>query len=201
MRILIAYHHGLVRAGIRRVLTDDGFTVVGEAHDGSELETLVERTRPDALFLDLELPDMDALGRIQQLRGRFPDLQIVVSSTSDDPAFIQAVFRRGVCGYLLKNIAPRDLGSAIRQAVEGTAYHALGLAVPESDTAVRLAGLTRRETEIVRAVANGKSNKEIAAELWVSVQTVKFHLTNVYRKLHLSNRTEAARWALRHGLT
>jgi len=201
MRIVIADHQGLVRTGIRRVLAaDEGFTVVGEAHTGAEITALVERTTPDALLLDLEMPEMDGLARVQQLRARFPELKIVICSASASPALIQGAFRRGACGYILKSISPRDLGSAIRQAVDGTAYHALGLPALEDDTAARLAGLTQREIEILRAVAAGLSNKEIARELWVSVQTVKFHLTNIYRKLEITNRTEAAQWALRRGL-
>jgi DNA-binding NarL/FixJ family response regulator len=200
VKIVIADHQGLVRAGIRRVLVDDGFDIVGEAQESTEICTLLERLQPDALFLDLDMPDMDGLARIQQLRTRFPDVKIVISSISDTPTLIQAAFRRGVCGYVLKSIPPRDLGSAIRQAVDGTAFHALGLPALEDDAVARRAGLTPREAEIVRAVANGLSNKEIAKELWVSVQTVKFHLTNIYRKLQISNRTEAARWALNHGI-
>jgi DNA-binding NarL/FixJ family response regulator len=201
MRIVIADHQGLVRTGIKRVLAaDEDFIISGEAQDSAEIVGLVERTEPDALLLDLDMPDTDGLARIQQLRARFPQLKIVICSGADSPALIQAAFRRGACGYILKSIPPRDLASAIRQAVDGTAFHALGLPALEDDTVARLAGLTQREAEIVRAVARGLSNKEIAKELWVSVQTVKFHLTNIYRKLEITNRTEAARWALSRGI-
>jgi DNA-binding NarL/FixJ family response regulator len=201
MKIVIADHQGLVRTGIKRVLAEDAdFIVTGEAQESAEIATVVERTRPDALLLDFEMPDVDGLARIQQLRERFPELKIVICSGSNEPSLIQAVFRRGACGYILKSIPPRDLASAIRQAVDGTAFHAFGLPALEDDTVARLAGLTQREVEIMRAVAHGLSNKEIAKELWVSVQTVKFHLTNIYRKLEITNRTEAARWALSRGL-
>ena len=127
-------------------------------------------------------------------------MKVVMCSMSADPDQIQGAFKRGACGYVLKTINPIDLGSAIRQAVEGTAYHALGLPAMDEETVARSAGLTEREVEIVKAVSRGLSNKAIAAELWITVQTVKFHLTSIYRKLGISNRTEAASWALRAGL-
>jgi DNA-binding NarL/FixJ family response regulator len=116
-----------------------------------------------------------------------------------EPEQIQAAFKRGACGYVLKSIDANDLTSAIRQAVDGTAYHAFGLPALDEDTSARLAGLTEREIEIVKAVARGLSSQAIGKELWVTEQTVKFHLTNIYRKLNVSNRTEAARWAFSQG--
>jgi DNA-binding NarL/FixJ family response regulator len=119
---------------------------------------------------------------------------------SSDPDKIQSAFRLGACGYILKTINPIDLASAIRQAVEGTAFHALGLPAMSEQTAGREAGLSDREFEILKALSRGLSNKAIAAELWITVQTVKFHLTSIYRKLGINNRTEAARWALGKGV-
>jgi DNA-binding NarL/FixJ family response regulator len=201
MKIGIADHEGLIRAGVHRMLAaEEDFVVTGEANTGREIVTLLEQTNPDALLLDLDMPDMDGLARIQQLRAGFPKLKIVICSASDSPVLIQAAFRRGVYGYILKRIPARDLGSAIRQGLEGTAYHALGLPALEDDAVALRAGLTHREVEIMRAVTRGLTNKEIAAELWLSVQTVKFHLTNIYRKLKITNRTEAARWALSRGI-
>ncbi len=121
-------------------------------------------------------------------------------SMGADPEQIQSAFKRGACGYIVKSVDPRDLASAIRQAVEGTAYHALGLPAIGVDTAVLDARLTPRELEVMKGVERGLTNKAIAKELWVTEQTVKFHLTNVYCKLEISNRTQAASWALSHGL-
>jgi len=126
-------------------------------------------------------------------------VKVVVLSVSTDEHVIQTVLKRGASAYIVKSINPIDLPSALRQAVEGTVYSAIGL--PDaSDSPARAAGLTERETAILSAVARGLSNDAIGKELWVAEQTVKFHLTNIYRKLGVSNRTEAARLAYQHGL-
>jgi DNA-binding NarL/FixJ family response regulator len=201
MKIVIADDHGLVLTGVRRALErEGGFEIVGEARRGEEVLPLVARTDPDVVLLDLRMPGIDGLGCLQRLRERFPDVKVVMCSMSTDTDQIQAAFKRGACGYILKTIDPIDLASAIRQAVEGTAYHALGLPAMDEETIGRTAGLSERELEIVKAVSRGMSNKAIANELWVTVQTVKFHLTSIYRKLGIANRTEAARWALAKGL-
>jgi DNA-binding NarL/FixJ family response regulator len=201
MRILLADDHTLMLAGIRRVLEEAGdFEVVGEAHVGSEVLPLVGRTDPEVVLLDLRMPGIDGLGCLERIRARYPRVKVVVLSASTNPEQIQAALARGACGYVVKTIAGQDLASAIRQAIEGTVYHAIGM--PEmSETAIaKSAGLTERELTIVKAVARGLSNQAIAKELWVTEQTVKFHLTNIYRKLGTANRTEAANWAFARGL-
>jgi len=200
VKILLADDHGLLLAGVRKALEADGFEIVGEASSGPEVLPLVGRKSPDVVLLDLRMPGMDGLTCLQRIRAEHPEVKVVMCSMSSDPDQIQGAFKRGACGYILKTINPIDLGSAIRQAVEGTAYHALGLPAMNDETVARSAGLTERESEIVKAVARGLSNKAIAAELWITVQTVKFHLTSIYRKLGISNRTEAASWALAKGL-
>ncbi len=201
MKILIADDHGLMLAGVRQALEDDrDFEVVGEARTGPEVMPLVGRRAPEIVLLDLRMPGVDGLTLLQRIRAEHPEVKVVMCSMSSDPDQIQAAFRHGAAGYILKTINPLDLGSAIRQAVEGTAFHALGLPAMTEDTAAKSAGLTEREIEIVKAVSRGLSNKAIAAELWVTVQTVKFHLTSIFRKLGISNRTEAANWALGKGI-
>src|SRR5438874_2365336 len=145
------------------------------------------------------MPGADGLTCLGQIRKRYPEVKVVVLSVSTDEHVIQTVLKRGASAYIVKSINPIDLPSALRQAVEGTVYSAIGL--PESgDNPARAAGLTERETAILSAVARGLSNEAIGKELWVAEQTVKFHLTNIYRKLGVSNRTEAARLAYQHGL-
>jgi DNA-binding NarL/FixJ family response regulator len=200
MKILLADDHGLMLAGVKHALENDGFEVVGTASSGSEVLPLVGRRLPDVVLLDLRMPGIDGLGCLQRIREQYPDVKVVMCSMSSDPDQIQGAFKRGACGYILKTINPIDLGSAIRQAVEGTAYHALGLPAMDEESVARTAGLTDRESEVIKAVARGLSNKAIANELWVTVQTVKFHLTSIYRKLGITNRTEAASWALAKGL-
>ena len=136
---------------------------------------------------------------MEEFRKQYPDVKVVVLSATTDENVIRTVLKRGASAYIVKSINPIDLPSALRQAVEGTVYSAIGL--PEADeTAARAAGLTDREAAILSALARGLSNEAIGKELWVAKQTVKFHLTNIYRKLGVSNRTEATRYAYEHGL-
>ena len=202
MRILLSDDHGLMLAGARLALeADGGFEIVGEAHTGPQVMPLVSRLVPDVVLLDLHMPGIDGLGSLQRIRDRHPDVKVVMWSGSADPDHIQTAFKLGAYGFILKSINPGDLGAAIREAVDGTAYHALGLPAIDDRTIAKEAGLTEREVEVVLAVSRGLSNKAIAAELWVTVQTVKFHLSSIYRKLGIHNRTEAAKWAIGNGLT
>jgi DNA-binding NarL/FixJ family response regulator len=160
---------------------------------------MVGRTNPDLVLLDLRMPGADGLTCLAQIRKRHPDVKVVILSVSTDENLIQTVLKRGASAYIVKSINPIDLPSALRQAVEGTVYSAIGLPA-DSGSAARAAGLTDRETAILSALARGLSNEAIGKELWVAEQTVKFHLTNIYRKLGVSNRTEAARLAYQNGL-
>jgi NarL family two-component system response regulator LiaR len=201
MRVLIADDHPLMLAALRQALeADGGFEVVAEAASGEKVLPLVGRTTPDVVLLDLRMPGMDGLACLDRIVARHPQTKVVMMSSITDPERIQATFKHGACGYIVKTIDAADLPSAIRQAVDGTAYHALGLPALNEESAANAAGLTDRELTIIKAVARGLSNQAIGRELWVTEQTVKFHLTNVYRKLAVANRTEAARWAFAHGL-
>jgi DNA-binding NarL/FixJ family response regulator len=201
MKILIADDHRLMLAGIRRALEGvEGFEIVGEAHTGSQVLPLVGRTNPDVVLLDLRMPQMDGLTCIELIRKRHPKVKVVVLSVFNEPDRIQAALKRGASGYIVKSVNPIDLPSALRQALEGTVYHALGLPEIDEEASAKSAGLTEREIAILKAVARGLSNQAIGKELWVTEQTVKFHLTNIYRKLGVANRTEAARYAYQHGL-
>jgi DNA-binding NarL/FixJ family response regulator len=201
MRVLLADDHPLMLVGVRRVLEDsEGFEVVGEARLGSEVLPLVGSTHPDVVLLDMRMPGIDGLGCLERIRLRYPKVKVVVLSVSTNPEHIQSALARGASGYIVKSIHPLDLPSAVRQAVDGTVYHALGMPEVNDVAIAKAAGLTERELTIIKAVARGLSNQAIAKELWVTEQTVKFHLTNIYRKLHLGNRTEAARYAYQHGL-
>jgi DNA-binding NarL/FixJ family response regulator len=175
--------------------------VVGEASDGAEVLPLVGRTQPDVVLLDLKMPRMDGLACLEHLRKRFPNVRSAILSAVDDPEIVRAAFRHGAAAFIVKRIDPMDLPGAIRQAMEGTVYQPFGGVTDSIDPgAVRASGLTDRELEILALVAEGKSNKQIAGELYLAVQTVKFHLTSLYRKLDASTRTEAVREAYRQGL-
>jgi len=199
---LVADDHKLIVDGIKRALEESSdFEVVGEASSGSQVLPMVGRTKPDLVLLDLRMPGADGLACLSRIRKQHPDVKVVVLSVSTDENVIQTVLKRGASAFIVKSVNPIDLSSALRQALEGTVFSAVGL--PEKTAqqdAVKAAGLTDRETTILKALARGLSNEAIGKELWVAQQTVKFHLTNIYRKLDVKNRTEAARYAYEHGL-
>jgi NarL family two-component system response regulator LiaR len=201
LRVLLADDHRLILDSVRSSLEETGeFEVVGEAVTGSQVLSLVKRLAPDVVLLDIRMPGMDGLVCLDQIKKRNPEIKVIVLSASTDQKLIENVLKRGASAYIVKSVNPIDLPAALRQAVEGTVYNAIGL--PESNAAgiAKAAGLTERETVILSALARGLSNEQIAKELWVAEQTVKFHLTNVYRKLGVANRTEAARYAYQQGL-
>jgi DNA-binding NarL/FixJ family response regulator len=200
MRVLLADDHRLVIEGVRGALAQsDGIEIVAEARRGSQVLPLVNQLRPDVVLLDIQMPEMDGFTCLELLQKRFPEVKVIVLSVYNDAAHIEAALSRGASAYIVKSISPNDLASAVSQAVEGTVYHAFGMS-GEGNSAIDAHGLTDRELVILRAVARGLSNRAIAGELWVTEQTVKFHLTNIYRKLNVANRTEAARAAFRLGV-
>ncbi len=202
LKVLLADDHQLILDGVRRALEEAGpeFEVVGEATKGSQVLPLVKRTQPDVVMLDLRMPELDGLACLDQIKRRFPSTKVIVLSVSSDRTLIDNVLKRGAGAYIVKSVNPVDIPAVIRQAVEGTVYTAIGLPDDPTSRAAKAAGLTERELAILTALAQGMSNAAIARNLWVAQQTVKFHLTNIYRKLGVANRTEAARYAYQQGL-
>ena len=201
LKVVLADDHRLILDSIKRALEEDGgFQVVGEASSGERVLPLVARALPDLVVLDLRMPGMDGLMCLDQIKKRHPEIKVVVLSASTDEKLIESVLKRGASAYIVKSVNPVDLPSAIRQAIDETVFTAIGLPENTSESAAKAAGLTARELAILTALAQGRSNAAIAKELWVAPQTVKFHLTNIYRKLGVKNRTEATRIAYQHGL-
>ena len=198
MRVLIADTDALMAEGIREALREEeDIEVVGEAYAAADVVPLARRTDPDVVLLGAQMPR--GLTCLDELSADDSDLSIVVLGETDEPERVSSAFRRGAAGYFLKSVNPSDLPAALRLALERSVFVA-----PTSDEEAApetAPGLTGRELSILRAVADGLSNQAIARELWVTEQTVKFHLTNIYRKLGVSNRTQAARYAHQHGLT
>lgn len=207
LRVAIADDHRLMLDGIKRALeTAPDIKVVGEAMSGEEMLSLVPRVRPDVVILDLRMPKGDGLTTLAALRKDYPDLKIIILSMFEDSEHIDQALHQGASGYVVKSINPLDLPSTIRQVVEGTVYHPRGRggegggAAGGAGGSGHPGGLTDRELSILRLVAEGLSNLDIASKLYVTEQTVKFHLSNIYRKLGVGNRTEATRYAYRNGL-
>ncbi len=199
LKVLLADDHRLTLAGVRRVLDESGdIEVVGEAYSGADVLPLVRSTGPDLVVLDLQMPKMGGLSCLDLIRRHHPQVKVVIFSATTTPAEITTAFRNGASAYILKTVNPLDLPAVIRQAAEGTVYYPPPSA--PAPAAKDAADLTERERTILAAVMRGLSNKAISQEFWVTEQTVKFHLSNVYRKLGVSNRTAAARFAHDHGL-
>lgn len=192
---------------VEAVLERANVRVVGKAPDIDTAVTLVGDLKPDLFVADALSDDASGatdFGYLRAAQDQAPGLKCVVLSSEDDMQSIEAALAAGAVAYVLKNAHPDDLASAVRQAFEQSIYLAHSapgapvLAAPSSDAAA--AELTNRERQILRLVAEGHSNAQLAKMLWVTEQTVKFHLSNVYRKINVSNRTEAARWAQLNGL-
>jgi DNA-binding NarL/FixJ family response regulator len=199
LKVVLADDHRLMLRAVRMALEQsEDIELVGETTEGRKVLPLVASTQPDVVLLDFRMPDMDGLAVLDRLTERHPDVTVVMLSGTDDPALIDEALRRGARAFVVKQVDPRDLASAIRQAVSGTVVSAIGRT--SAPDALETAGLTKKEREVLGLLARGLSNAEIGKELWLSQQTIKFHLTNVYRKLGVANRTEAARYALQHGV-
>jgi DNA-binding NarL/FixJ family response regulator len=201
MRVLIADDHRLILDSVRRTLEDDGgFEIVGETQNGAQVLPLVSQTKPDLVVLDVRMPQMDGLACLDEIKRRYPEVKVVMLSASTGQDLVEAALRKGASAYVIKSVDPSDLPATLRQAAAGTVFSTVGADETDDDSGAKSAGLTDRETAVLRALARGMSNDEIAKELWVAQQTVKFHLTNIYRKLGVKNRTEATRAAYSMGL-
>jgi DNA-binding NarL/FixJ family response regulator len=199
--------HPLWAEAVDGVLRRVGITTVGKATTGSEALAVIQRVSPDVLVTDIAALDGDDAGLscLREARRLNPGLRGIVLSLSEEARDIEAALAAGATAYVFKTAHPDDLASAVRQAFEHSVYLASSVEVGNGHAGqVQLSAentsLTKREREILRLVAEGHSNAQLAKMLWVTEQTIKFHLSNVYKKLKVSNRTEAARWAQVHGL-
>ena len=205
--------HPLWLDALESILSSIDVSVVGRTTSADDALQLVEEHKPDILICETSMPNGSMSGStlIRTCREQQGDLRVIVLGASRDPLDIDAAFEAGALAYAMKTAHPDDVASTVRQTFDSTIFLASSAAHSgngsrnghspahdgEDDENV---GLTRREREILTLVAEGHSNRELARMLWVTEQTVKFHLSNIYRKLDVANRTEASRWAHRHGL-
>ena len=200
MRVLIADDNRLLLEGVRRALEPvEDMEIVGTTHTGSQVLPLVERRRPDLVALELGMRDADGSRCLELLREQHPDIKVVVLSASSAHDDIRSALTSGARAYIVKSVDPLDIPAALRHAYDETVHHAIGFE-PSPEDELRAAGLTKRELTVLKALARGLSNKAISRELWVSEETVKFHLGNLYRKLGVPNRLAAANIAHARGI-
>lgn len=215
IKILIADDHALLRQGIKNVLElEPDFTVIGEAADGDEAISKSTELIPDILLLDINMPKVSGLEVTRRLRGMQPNVKVIILTIHDDESYVVEVLKAGAAGYLLKDVEPGMLVKAIRTVYEGESFIYPTLARKlfhefnrrqdkKSDTAMLLERrreerLTYREIEVLQLICKGMSNQSIARTLFLSEKTVKNHLTNIFRKINVTDRTQAVLYALKH---
>ncbi len=207
IRVMLVDDHGVVREGLRAYLElEPDIEVVGEARDGREAVRRAQELQPDVVLMDLVMPNMDGVEATSQIKQSRPETHVIVLTSYVDDERVVPAIKAGATSYLLKDVASSDLVRAIRGAHAGQAqlHPEVARRLMQQVTAPRksdaAAELTEREREVLQLVAQGRSNKEIARQLVVSERTVKGHVSNILGKLGLQDRTQAALYAVRHGL-
>lgn len=211
MRVLLADDHTLFRAGIASLLRAWGMEVVGQAGDGREALELARRLRPDLILMDIEMPRSNGLEATRLIKAELPRIRIVIVTVSDDDEHLFEAIKSGAEGYLLKGMTEDELERTLDAIAAGEPALSRGLATRLLDEFARLARaeperrdpggeLTPREGEVLRLVAGGATNREVAGALHLSEHTVNFHMKNILHKLHMRNRAQAVAYAVRTGL-
>lgn len=204
IRILIADDHAVVRQGLRMFLTlDEDFEIIGEATNGAEAVNLARELQPDVVLMDLLMPVKDGITAIGEIRREMPDVEVIALTSVLEDASVVGAVKAGAIGYLLKDTQSDELRRAIKAAAEGQVQlspQAAARLMREVRTPESPETLTDRETEVLRLLAGGYANKEIARELVIGEKTVKTHVSNILAKLGVQSRTQAALYAVRIGL-
>ena len=207
-KVLLVDDHELVRQGIAAMLSAAGdMQIVGNARSGREALEVARRELPDIVLMDVKMPDMDGLEATRKIKEERPRTAVIMLTMHDNPTYLRDAVRAGAAGYLLKDVSKDELIDAIRQVATGGAFiesqmlkGMLSEMKPSGQAAPAAKNLTKRESEILALVAEGMSNREIAEKLVLSPETVKSHVAAILEKLNVSDRTQAAIYAVRHGL-
>ncbi len=204
-RVVLADDHVLVRQGLKSLLEREGFQVTGEASDGQEAVRLVEKIQPDIAVMDISMPMLNGLDAARELKRSCPRTKTVLLTRHDEDQYVTEALRAGVKGYVLKNQAANDLVHAIHQVSRGQVYLSPGVsqAVVEAylaKTEVPVDPLTTRERQVLQLIAEGKSTKDIASLLGISVKTAESHRSRLMQKLDIHETASLVRYAIRRGL-
>jgi two-component system, NarL family, response regulator NreC len=209
IRVLIADDHAIVRAGLRTLIhSEPTMELVGEAAGGYEAIDLIEKAQPEVLVLDLSMPDLDGIAVIKKIKPRFPTLRILILTIHEDEGLLRAALKSGASGYILKGAAESELISAIRLILRGKLYVDPSMVrkllsddiAPAVQPLPPTEALTPRETEVLKLIVQGYTNRQIGDELNISIRTAESHRANLSEKLGLHNRVELVRFAKEHGL-
>ena len=209
IRLLLADDHRMLREGLRRSMTDEGFSVVGEAGDGEEAVKLCSELRPDVVLMDVTMPDVDGVQATARIRAADPEVRVVMLTMHADDAVIASAIRAGASGYLVKDCSTDEIAEAVRLAADDEAALSPGLAASMLTEVRRLdpvngtsdeRAVTKREEEVLQLIADGCSTSEVAQQLYISQKTVKNHLASIYQKLDALDRTQAVLQAVRMGI-
>jgi len=207
IRLLICDDHEVIRTGLACLLAGTDIQIVAEAANGKDVIKAALKEKPDVVLLDIRMPDGDGLSTLEKLRAKIPESRVVMLSTYDNPTYIARAVALGACDYVLKGSPREDIIATIVAAAAGESPSRSG-EMKRIAAAMKVrqviddddVPLTQRETQVLRHVALGLSNREIGRSLEISVETVKEHVQNILRKIAVSDRTQAAVWAVRKGL-
>jgi DNA-binding NarL/FixJ family response regulator len=209
-RILLADDHVLLRQGLRSLLETEGLQVVGEAGDGRSAVKLVNKLRPDAVIIDISMPGLNGIEATRQIYREWPQVRVIVLSMHSDSRFVLEAFRAGAAGYLLKDAAFEEISVAAEAVLKGRSYVSPGIAEVvvrqsvgqwSSEAESEKSMISRREREVIQLLAEGKSTKEIAGSLYVSVKTIETHRRQIMGRLRLQSIADLTKYAIREGFT
>ncbi len=205
---MLADDHRMLREGLRRSMTDQGFDIVGEARDGDEAIRLAEELQPEVILMDVTMPEVDGVEATRQIKISYPGIAIVMLTMHADQEVLAAAIRAGASGYLVKDCSTDEIATAIRTVVRGETVLSPQLAASMLEEVRKLEEpspdeervITKREEEVLQLIANGCSTPEVAERLFISQKTVKNHLASIYQKLEARDRTQAVLQAVRMGI-
>ena len=209
VRLMLADDHRMLREGLRRSMTEQGFSVVGEAADGAQAVELAHRLQPDVVLMDVTMPELDGVGATREIRSALPNVRVVMLTMHADEDVLASAIRAGASGYLVKDCSTREIAEAVRMAASGETIISPNLAASMLDEVRKMDApaqtedqrvVTRREEEVLQLIANGCSTPEVAEQLYISHKTVKNHLASIYQKLDARDRTQAVLQAVRMGI-
>lgn len=207
INVLIADDHPLIREGLSKILSlNEDIKIIGEARDGREAVKMTMKTHPDVVLMDINMPHMNGIEAARVIKSELPQTGIIALTIHDDQEYIDEMIESGVSGFLLKDVEPETLVQSVREVSKGKSLFEedhRGKKTADRKTYLKRDGLeelTRRELDVLQLIAKGMCNKDIAESLFISEKTVKNHLTNIFRKINVDDRTQAALFAIKKGI-